>query len=132
MKAPFSCPKRALSTRFSGTAPQFTATNSLWQRLLNAWDSAGNDFLTNACLTADENGRVGRGHDLNGFECLAHGLAFGDNLRASGAANCARFFTLYAPYLLYFFLHSYLAIRGYGAADDHAFFIVVLVAGQVA
>jgi hypothetical protein len=37
VNAPFSWPNRMLSTRFSGSAPQLTATNGLPRRSLSPW-----------------------------------------------------------------------------------------------
>jgi hypothetical protein len=54
VNAPFLCPKSSLSSRFSGSAAQFCATNSLSRAARPVVHGAGDELLAGARLALDE------------------------------------------------------------------------------
>ena len=77
---PFSWPKRMLSTRFSGMAPQLTVMNGLRLALALALDGARDQLLADAAFALDQDRNVGgRGTVPERYDAL-HGLAADDEV----------------------------------------------------
>ena len=88
VKAPFSWPNRIDSTRFSGMAPQLTATKGRPRALALALDGAGDHFLADARFAFDQDRDVGLRAALAEPQHIGHGGRGGDEVaEGQGAAD---------------------------------------------
>jgi hypothetical protein len=62
VKAPRTCPKSSLSSRWRGTAAQLIATKGPWLPRAHRVDGAGHELLARAALAGDEHRGVGGRH----------------------------------------------------------------------
>ena len=92
VKAPRQCPNNSLSIRFSGSAPQLTATNGLSARKARFMDRAGDQFFAAAGFSANEHGAFGRCDFGDQRLDFLHRLAAADQLRIPSARRrrCSR------------------------------------------
>ena len=80
VKAPFSWPNRIDSTRFSGIAPQLTATKGLPRAVALALDGAGDHFLADARFALDQDRDVGLRAAAAEAQHVGHGGRRGDEV----------------------------------------------------